>query len=104
MLIYRLILKIFIALTRNLTKSRSIKRILQKRKSVFAIDLLHDDVTRPKGSMVVVVTLKPKMAAGTSNGGNSKSTGSMICVAINAVSFGYILFLHDAVYSEAGEV
>ena len=40
---------------------------------------MHDDVTRPKGSIVVVVTLKSKMAAGsTSNGGNSKSTGSMI--------------------------
>ena len=43
------------------------------------IDLMHDDVTRPKGSMVVVVTLKSKMAAGSaSSGGNSKSTGSMI--------------------------
>ena len=28
-----------------------------------AIDRMHDDVTRPKGSMVVVVTLKSKMAA-----------------------------------------
>ena len=44
-----------------------------------SIDLVHDDVTRPKGSMVVVVTLKSKMAAGsTSSEGNSTSTGSMI--------------------------
>ena len=35
------------------------------------IDLMHDDVTRPKGGMVVVVTLKSKMAASSaSNGGN----------------------------------
>ena len=40
---------------------------------------MHDDVTRQKGSMVVVVTLKSKMAAGsTSTGRNSKSTGSLI--------------------------
>ena len=36
---------------------------------------MHDDVTLPKGSMVVVVTLKSKMAASSaSSGGNSKST------------------------------
>ena len=29
----------------------------------FSIDLMHDDVTRPEGSMGVVVTLKSKMAA-----------------------------------------
>ena len=40
---------------------------------------MHDDVTRSKGSMVVVVMLKSKMVAGsTGSGGNSKSTGSMI--------------------------
>ena len=40
---------------------------------------MHDDVTRPKDSMVVAVTLKSKMAVGsTSSGGNNKSTGSMI--------------------------
>ena len=40
-----------------------------------AIDLMHDDVIRPKDSMVVVVTLKSKMAASsTSSGENSKST------------------------------
>ena len=39
------------------------------------IDLMHHDVTRPNGSMAVVVTLKSKIAAGsTSSGGNSKST------------------------------
>ena len=39
------------------------------------IDLMHDDVTRPKGSMVVVVTLKSKMDASSANsGGNSKIT------------------------------
>ena len=43
------------------------------------IDVMHDDVTRLKGSMVVVVTLKSKMAASSaSSSGNSKSTGSMI--------------------------
>ena len=43
------------------------------------IDLMHDDITRPKNSMVVVLTLKSKMAASsTSSEGNSKSTGSMI--------------------------
>ena len=53
-------------------------------KIVFAklleqIDLMHHDVIRPKGSMVVVVTLKSKMAAGsTSSGGYSKSAGSLI--------------------------
>ena len=46
-------------------------------------DLMHDDVRRPKGSMVVVVTLKFKMAAGSTKsggggGGNSKNTRSMI--------------------------
>ena len=36
---------------------------------------MHDDVTRPKVSMVVLVTLKSKMAASSaSSGGNSKST------------------------------
>ena len=40
---------------------------------------MHYDVTGPKCSMVVVVTLKPKMAAGsTRSGGYSKSTGFMI--------------------------
>ena len=40
---------------------------------------MHDDLTRPKGSMVVVVTLKSKMASGsTSSGGNSKSAGSIV--------------------------
>ena len=40
---------------------------------------MHDDVTRPKGSTVVVVTLKSKMAAGSaSSGGNSKSAASVI--------------------------
>ena len=40
---------------------------------------MHDDVTRPKGSLVAAVTLKSKIAAGSvSSGGNSKSTGSMI--------------------------
>ena len=29
------------------------------------VDLMRDDVTRPKGSMEVVVTLKSKMAAGS---------------------------------------
>ena len=39
---------------------------------------MHDDVTRPKGSMIVVVTLESKMAAGrTCSGVNGKSTGSM---------------------------
>ena len=34
---------------------------------------MHDDVTRPEGSMGVVVTLKSKMAASSANsGGNSK--------------------------------
>ena len=38
------------------------------------IDLMHDDVTAPKCSMVVVVTLKSKMAASSAgSGGNSKS-------------------------------
>ena len=42
---------------------------------------MDDDVTLPKGSMVVVVKLESKMAAGiTSSGGNSKSTRSMICL------------------------
>ena len=36
---------------------------------------MHDDVTHPKGSMVVLVTLKSKMeASSASSGGNSKST------------------------------
>ena len=36
------------------------------------IDLMHDDVTHPKGRMVVVVTLKSKMAVSSgSSGGNS---------------------------------
>ena len=40
---------------------------------------MHDDITHLKGSVVVVVTLKFKMAAGsTSTRGTSKSTGSMI--------------------------
>ena len=40
---------------------------------------MHDDVTRPNGSMVVVVTLKSKMATGSaSSEGNGKSTESMI--------------------------
>ena len=40
---------------------------------------MHDDMTRPKGSMVAAVTLKSKVAAGSvSSGGNSKSRGSMI--------------------------
>ena len=35
---------------------------------------MHDDVTRPKGSMVVVVMLKSKTAASiASSGGDSKS-------------------------------
>ena len=39
---------------------------------------MDDDVTHPKGSMVVVVILKSKMAASrTSSGGKSKSTGSI---------------------------
>ena len=39
------------------------------------IDLMHDDLTLPKGSIVVVVTLKSKMAASSaSSGENSKST------------------------------
>ena len=43
------------------------------------IDLMHDDLIRPKNSMVVVRTLKSKMAAiSTSSEGNSKSTRSMI--------------------------
>ena len=33
------------------------------------IDLMHDDVTRPKGSMVDVVKHKPKMAAGSPKSG-----------------------------------
>ena len=38
---------------------------------------MHDDVTRPKGSLVVAVTLKSKMAAGsTRSGGKSKSTST----------------------------
>ena len=38
-----------------------------------------DDVIRPKGSMVVVVTLKSEMEAGsTSSGENSENKGSMI--------------------------
>ena len=38
-----------------------------------ALDRMHHDVTRPKGSMVVVVTLKSKMAAScASSGGNKK--------------------------------
>ena len=33
---------------------------------------MHNDVTRPEGNVVVVVTLKSKMAAiSASNGGNS---------------------------------
>ena len=32
-------------------------------------DLVHDDVTRPKGSMVVAVRLKSKMAAGSTSSG-----------------------------------
>ena len=45
----------------------------------FQIDLMHNDVTLPKGNMVVVVTLKPKMAAvSTRSGGYSKSIGFMI--------------------------
>ena len=36
---------------------------------------MHDDVSRPKGSYVAVVTLKSKMAASSANtGGNRKST------------------------------
>ena len=36
---------------------------------------MHDDVTRPKGSMVVVVTLTSKMVASSaSTGGNSEIT------------------------------
>ena len=42
-------------------------------KAAVTIDLMHDDVTRPEGSMGVVVTLKFKMAASSaSSGGNSK--------------------------------
>ena len=38
------------------------------------IDLMHDDVICPKGIMVVIVTLKSKMAAiSASSGGNSSS-------------------------------
>ena len=52
------------------------------------IDLYtHDDVTRPKGSMIVVVMLKSKMAPGsTSSRGNSKSTGSMIYLKVQTKS------------------
>ena len=40
---------------------------------------MHDDVTRPTGSMVVEVTLKSKMAAGcVRSEKHIKSTGSMI--------------------------
>ena len=36
---------------------------------------MHDDVTRPKGSMVVAVKLKSKMAASSaSSAGNGKNT------------------------------
>ena len=41
------------------------------------MDLMHDDVIRPEGSMGVVVTLKSKMAASSaSSGGNIKITVS----------------------------
>ena len=45
---------------------------------------MHDNVTRPKGNMVVLVTPNPRWkpivreAGGRWGGGNSKSTGSMI--------------------------
>ena len=52
---------------------------MNKQERNVTIDLMHDDVTRLKGSMVVVVTLKSKMASGSvRSGGNSKSTGSLI--------------------------
>ena len=36
---------------------------------------MHDDITRLKGSMVIVVMLKSKMAASSAcSGGNSKGT------------------------------
>ena len=39
------------------------------------IDLMDDDVTRPKSSMAVVITLKSKMAACSATGGGiGKST------------------------------
>ena len=41
--------------------------------------IMHDGITRPKGSVEVVVTLKSNMTSGSpSSGGNSKGTGSMI--------------------------
>ena len=41
------------------------EQFLERRR----IDLIHDDVTRPKDSMVVVVTLKSKMAASSASSG-----------------------------------
>ena len=53
--------------------------LISTLKQLFSIDLLHDDVIRPQGSMVVVGTLKSKMAVGsTGTGGNNETTGSMI--------------------------
>ena len=36
------------------------------------IDLMHNDVTHPKGSTVVVVTLKSKMAASSASSGEGE--------------------------------
>ena len=59
-----------------------IPKDISKGKNFYIVnitDLMHDDVTHTKGSMVVVVTLKSKMAASSaSSERNSKSTGSMI--------------------------
>ena len=44
-----------------------------KQDITFVIDLVHDDVTRPEGSIGVIGTLKSKMAtSGASSGKNSK--------------------------------
>ena len=49
--------------------------MLQKAKVSLLTDLMHDDVTCPTGSVVVVVTLKSKMTASSaSSWANSKST------------------------------
>ena len=44
-----------------------------KQDITFVIDLIHDDVTRPEGSMGDIVPLKSKMVASSaSSGENSK--------------------------------
>ena len=54
--------------------SYQIIKLMECPSLLQTIDLMHDDAIRPKGSAVVVVKLKSKMAASSaSSGDNSKN-------------------------------